>query len=167
MRVLVLATIFLCGCAAPGGFLGTGIGAPPPPPPAQPEGFAAVHWIAYAGGILMIVVGAALFWLLQQPKAGAGLFATGLCTMALALAAAYYGKTLALASFVLLGFGVVGAIGYILWYAWNKRSVLSEVVQKQNGSLDKSALTPKALKSVEKIQAAAKVAAAIKQEATA
>jgi hypothetical protein len=149
----LLSLVFLAGCAAPGGFLGTGIGAPPPPP-AQPEGFAVVHWIAYAGGFLMIVLGAALFWLLQQPKAGAGLVATGLCTIALALAAAFYAKALAVGALILLGVGMAGAVGWLLLYAWNKRAQFREVVTQANGSIDVATLTPKAAAAVAKVKAA-------------
>ena len=86
----IVAFLALASChTLPNGGTVVGFVTDPPAQPPQPEGFAAVHWIAYAGGFLMIVVGAALFWLLQQPKAGAGLAATGFCTIALALAAAF------------------------------------------------------------------------------
>lgn len=139
------------GNGNPGGFLNTGIGAPPPTPP-QPEGFETVHWLAYAGGFLMIVVGAALFWLLQQPKAGGGLAATGFCTIALALGAAYYGKELALASMILMGAGILGGLGFLLWYAFRKKEQFAEVVTKANGQIERLDLTPSTALSVEHVK---------------
>ena len=147
--IAAIAVVF--GCSTTSGFLGTGIGAPPPAPP-QPEGFQTVHWIAYAGGFLMIVVGAALFWLLQQPRAGGGLAATGFCTIALALGAAYYGKTLALASMLLMGIGIVGGLGYLLWYAFKKKAQVAEIVTKANGHLDGIALRDSTMRSVERVK---------------
>lgn len=141
----------VAGCSSTRGFMGTGIGATPIPEP-QPAGFESVHWVAYAGGFLMVAIGAALFWLLDRPKAGAGMAVTGLCTLALALAAAHYGQELALASFVLLGCGIVGALGYMGWYAWTKRAQLREVVTKANGHLEGLSLTRPTARAVAKIK---------------
>lgn len=143
--------LLLAGCSTTKGFLGTGIGAAPPAP-AQPEGFGSVHWVGYAGGFLMVAIGAALFWLFDRPKAGAGMAFTGLSTLALALAAAYYGQELAFASFVLLGCGIVGALGYMGWYAWTKRAQLREVVTKANGHLEGLSLTRPTARAVAKIK---------------
>jgi len=143
--------LLLAGCSTTKGLLGTGIGAAPPAP-TQPEGFGSVHWVAYAGGFLMVAIGAALFWLFDRPKAGAGMAVTGLSTLALALAAAYYGQELAFASFVLLGCGIVGALGYMGWYAWTKRAQLREVVTKANGHLEGLSLTRPTARAVAKIK---------------
>ena len=148
-----IVPLLLLGCKTlpTGGFV---IGGPTAPEP-QPEGFATVHWIAYSGGFLMVIAGALLFWLLQQPKSGAGLAATGLCTIALALASAFYGRELALASFILLGAGIVGALGYLLWYAWHKRVAFTEVVKEGNGQIEAMKLSPQTRRQVEIVKAKA------------
>ena len=148
--IAYIVPLLLLGCKTlPTG--GIVIGGPSVPD-AQPEGFATIHWIAYAGGFLMFIAGVVMFWLLQQPKSGAGLAATGLCTIALALASAFYGRELALASFILLGTGIVGAIGYLLWYAWHKRAQFDEVVVKSNGNLPVAALSANTMKAVQKVK---------------
>ena len=149
-RTLMLIVVLLAACSTEKGFLGTGIGAAPPPPAPQPEGFESVHWIAYAGGFVMLIVGSAMFWF-GQAKVGVGLLLTGLCTIALALAAAYYGKALAFGSMLTLGIGILAAFGYMGWYAYKyhrKKGQFEEVVKKANGHLDGVPLSPKTAAAV-------------------
>lgn len=150
--MILLLCLAACKTLPTGGIV---IGAPSVPE-AQPDGFATIHWIAYAGGFLMVIAGALLFWLLQQPKSGAGLAATGLCTIALALASAFYGRELALASFILLGAGIVGALGYLLWYAWHNSVAFTEVVKEGNGQIEAMKLSPQTRRQVEIVKAKTK-----------
>lgn len=154
--IAIAALMLVAGCSVDKGFLGTGIGATAPPVvPPQPDGFAQIHWIAYAGGFLMLVGGAAMFWF-GQAKTGIGLAVTGLCTIALALAAAYYGRTLALASMLTLGTGILAAFGYMAWYAWKyhrKDEAFKEVVTKANGQLEALSLSAATVAAVDRAKA--------------
>ena len=154
MRVLVLATIFLCGCAAPGGFLGTGIGAPAPAPE-QPYGFQWVHLMILGAGALMAVGGVVLVFVFKDAKMGGGLFVAGICTLALGWAAGYYGRQVALASAIVLGVGAVGMLAQLIWMRYkelSKHDAFKEVVQKANGQLDQMDLTDKARAVVERVK---------------